>query len=528
MPAESGDTRSTELRLPRAWSMIFRGFQLARDPYKITIAVMAVIILTLGWWILGGIFNPDTNTHGQWPANADRGLNPLSVVMNPEEHGRFFSKEFWIGSANEGPPLQVEPFRQFFQPVIDLFKYTPAKSQWWYSFFGIALTLVVWGIAAGAITRIAAVQLARNEQIGIGEAIGYARKKFFDYILGPAIPLIIAGVLALINAIGGELTQVPYLGSIVVAILLPLPILSSLIIAAMVVAFIGWPLFYATISAEGSDSFDALSRTLAYITQRAWSYIKYTLTAIVYSIVVVLIVVFLASFAVYLVRWSVGLAPGLGWQDTGDPIGSSFTLAPRSYQWRDLLVGENHPGVRFHNNMNNHLFKGNNLEEFQKGLKDKKPLADLLPADVLAQLGLKDKTISDGNYSILSEFYTSRKAEDLRKNDSKFDFVWAHMNWGQKLAAWITAFWTHLLFLGLVGFAYSLFWCSGTIIYFLLRKEVDETDYEEVYIEDEEDLIPPPLPPASAPPAPVPPPPSAGNAGSPPDLPKTTEIPKLD
>jgi hypothetical protein len=91
------------------------------------------------------------------------------------------------------------------------------------------------------------------------------------------------------------------------------------------------------------------------------------------------------------------------------------------------------------------------------------------------------------------------------------------MNWGQKTAAGITAFWTHLLFLFLVGFAYSLFWCLGMVIYFLLRKEVDETEYEEVYVEDEDELIPPvPAAPGgtqmpASPPAisPVPTPPAA-------------------
>jgi hypothetical protein len=59
----------------------------------------------------------------------------------------------------------------------------------------------------------------------------------------------------------------------------------------------------------------------------------------------------------------------------------------------------------------------------------------------------------------------------------------------------------------MLGFAYSLFWSASTIIYFLLRKAVDETDLDEVYMEEEQDeLFPRPVsPPDVSTPAPPPP-----------------------
>jgi hypothetical protein len=65
-----------------------------------------------------------------------------------------------------------------------------------------------------------------------------------------------------------------------------------------------------------------------------------------------------------------------------------------------------------------------------------------------------------------------------------------------RVAAWILGFWLHLVFLGMLGFTYSLFWSASTIIYFLLRKNVDETDLDEVYLEEEQDdLFPRPVTP---------------------------------
>ena len=49
------------------------------------------------------------------------------------------------------------------------------------------------------------------------------------------------------------------------------------------------------------------------------------------------------------------------------------------------------------------------------------------------------------------------------------------------------AFWVGLVWLLTVGFAYSYFWSASTLIYFLLRKDVDATEIEEVYIEEEEE-----------------------------------------
>ena len=41
----------------------------------------------------------------------------------------------------------------------------------------------------------------------------------------------------------------------------------------------GWPLMWATISAEGTDSFDALSRSYAYTFQRPLHYLFYAIVA---------------------------------------------------------------------------------------------------------------------------------------------------------------------------------------------------------------------------------------------------------
>lgn len=80
-------------------------------------------------------------------------------------------------------------------------------------------------------------------------------------------------------------------------------------------------------------------------------------------------------------------------------------------------------------------------------------------------------------------------------------------------------FWDGLLGLLLNGFAFGLFWCLYSAIYLLLRRDVDETEVDEVFIDEDEHALPQVVPhPASdsqtqddASPAPK----SAGETGHP-------------
>src|SRR5205085_2153130 len=68
-------------------------------------------------------------------------------------------------------------------------------------------------------------------------------------------------------------------------------------------------------------------------------------------------------------------------------------------------------------------------------------------------------------------------------------------------------FWVTLLFLMVLGFGYSFFWTASTMIYLLMRRKVDDTDIDEVYLEEEPGSDPyAGPPPATLPMAPPPPP----------------------
>jgi hypothetical protein len=81
----------------------------------------------------------------------------------------------------------------------------------------------------------------------------------------------------------------------------------------------------------------------------------------------------------------------------------------------------------------------------------------------------------------------------------------AYMNgleWHSKIGAGLVGFWLTLLFLMMLGFGYSFFWTASSMIYLLMRKKVDETEMDEIYVEEEE--YDDPMPPVATAPAPAP------------------------
>jgi hypothetical protein len=275
-------------------------------------------------------------------------------------------------------------------------------------------TVATWAFFGGAITRMAAVQLTRKEKIGMSEALRFAWARYASFFSAPLFPLLFVSFILVLLMLYGFLHLIPVVGDILVdGVGWPLVILGGIVMAVILVGLVGWPLMYATISVEGSDSFDALSRSYSYVYQCPWHYLWNCVVAIAYGAALVFFVGFMGSFMVYLGKWGVSQTPGVQYFDR-DPA-YLFVYAPESFGWRALLL-------------------------------EGSPYADpALAADALES-----------------------------------------MKWYNKLGAIMVSAWVYAAFLIVVGFAYSYFWCASTIIYLLMRRQVDDTDLDEIYLEEDE------------------------------------------
>ncbi len=510
MAADKVDLRDVSLRQLFPWTELFRGFQVALDPKKLLLAAAGIVVMAFGWWLLSVIFyagrtEPDWNSpayqtgegnreaewdrfkvdrrkwnllvraaapgpqeakpedladtyteyqqikpqwdegkrafvvdgktlvagekpYGElrtWPWFENRGPNPYLLVTGqagyrgPEGQTSFGPWErghFWDWLFTKQVPVLIEPLIKFLKPIVFLLQ---TRAGFWNRlYFSLVLlwTLATWALFGGAITRLAVVQVARKDKISMGEAVRFSLSRYLSLFSAPLFPLLCVLVIVIFLVIYGFFHLIPWFGDVVVDGLgWPLVILAGLAMAVVLVGLVGWPMMYATISAEGSDSFDALSRSYSYVYQNPWQYLWYAVVSLVYGAAVVFFVVFMGSLMVYLGKWGVGQTPFLASVDREPEF--LFIYAPTSFGWRELL---------------------------------------LHGSPALTAAGGVDP-----------------------------GFV-AHLSVANKVGAFMVAVWLYLVFLMVIGFAYSYFWSASTIIYLLMRRKVDDTELDEIYLEDED------------------------------------------
>ncbi|WP_029630096.1 hypothetical protein [Zavarzinella formosa] len=500
---------------PTSWTKLFGTFLVALDPFKLLVAAAGILATALGWWLISIIFyyswsipkqsdydskkfpegtteeqraqlkddafrkdmatwalmyelggpsdrsnkdvtaiyakwyqetHPDkalrnvhlANGHGgkyrTMPWNEDRGPNPFlltkSVISGSSGERREFIGWFF---SNQLPNL-VEPLLKFLTPVYYLFD---ARASFWVYIYLLLLIfwlLVVWGFFGGVITRMAVLQLTGKEGGGIREAFGFVKNRYLSYLLSPMVPLLLIGFMVLCCILFGIIHWIPLLGDFVDGIFWFLPLLAGLVMSLMLLGMVGYPLMYPTLSAEGSDTFDAMSRSYNYVYESPWHYIWYSLVAVVYGAVLVLFVVTVGSAAAYLSKWGVSKWPTFGADRSPEYL---FIYSPQSLGWRELMLQGSPAAINDEGEVLN-------------------PAAN---------------TVFMDNYS-----------------------------WYNHAGAAMTSFWITLVFMLVIGFGYSYFWTAATQVYLLMRKRVDETDYDEVYVE--EDL--PPQSPVTVTPTPTP------------------------
>jgi hypothetical protein len=484
---------------PASWTKLFGTFLVALDPFKLLVAAAGILATALGWWLISVIFysawtTPNIETYRQkankkaddYPTQEEReayaqdqyaraldswalmhelaGPTERNVPLYAEYYQRRHpDKATWNlrlaygkggkyrtmpWAENRGPnpylsvrtmvggtggerrhvlsqfatyqvPNLIEPLLKFLTPVYYL---TDARASFWvyiYLLLLILWLLVVWAFFGGVITRMAVLQLTGKEGGGLREAIGYVRRRYLSYLLSPLVPLALIGFLVLCCMLFGIIHWVPGLGDFWDGLFWWLPLLAGLVMTLLLVGMIGYPMMYTTLSTEGSDTFDALSRSYNYVYESPWHYLWYSIVAIAYGALLTLFVIVVGSLATYLAKWGVSKFPAWGADRSPEYL---FVYAPESLGWKKLLT-------------------------------DGSPLA-----------------IND-----LGDPLSPPEYERWRNNYA----------WYNEAGAAMTSFWVHLVFLMVIGFSYSYFWTASTQMYLLMRRRVDETEMDEVYVEEE-------------------------------------------
>lgn len=375
--AEDRDTvRTIAWQQVFPWLRLFSALRMALNFKALVLAAIAVSGMVAGWRVLGSLFADSENAEltaqiayfGTWPWEETVASAPLE---------RLFSLEMWQSQS----PLLVAwnevsaPFVQMYEaPSVVNFTYLLCCALW---------SLLVWAFFGAYITRMAAVAFARHENASLGQLAAFVSPRLSAYFVAPLFPILGTFLTAAFMAALGALMRTD-IGVLVASLAWPLVLLGSFIMAFLLLGlFFGFPLMWGSISAEGTDSFGALSHSYSYVYQRPLAYLVYAVIAAIVGVLGWYLVSLFAYWILALSQW------GISWGS-----GSARLAA---------IEGPDSMG-----------------------------------------------RIADTGAAII-------------------------------------VFWTNCVRTLAFGFIFSYFWSASTVIYFLLRREVDATELDEIFMPDEHD-----------------------------------------
>ena len=358
-----------------AWEQVFPSLRLfsalrmALNFKALVLSAIAVSGTVAGWRALAQMFaDSETPQLTTWPWDQP-------VAAAPVE--RLVSLETW---QSHSPLLFAwnelsAPFLQMFEaPNFANFTYLLCCALW---------SLVVWAFFGGAITRLAAVTIARQENASLGQLAAFLSPRLSAYVVAPLFPILGTFLMAALMAVLGLLMRSD-VGVLLGSLAWPLVLLGGFMMAFLLIGlFFGFPLMWGSISAEGTDAFGALSHAYSYVYQRPLKYLLYAGMAAIIGVPGWFLVSWFADWVLKLSAW------GITW-------GSGAA------QWTSI-----------------------------QGPESMGRIADT--------------------------------------------------------GAAIIGFWTNCVHTLAFAFIFSFFWSASTVIYFLLRRLVDATELDEIYMPDEPD-----------------------------------------
>jgi hypothetical protein len=333
------------------WLSILRVFRLAISARGLVLGAAGILLTTIGWCLLARAFCGDIRELS--PANAVRPtawLRPFAacpwrgatgIASDPES-------QTCLGSClNAGAPAtdphtqgaaaagSKDPTPRAGEPVewgSDVSWWRSPMLNPWYVLSQPALAslskthfavrdvaclilcgvwgVLVWSFFGTALCRTAAVRLAADEQIGWGAALRFAGRKWPACLLAPLLPIggVVAATIPVL--ILGWIIRAN-VGLLLGGLLWPLVLVAAFVMAVLLLgALFGWPLMWSAISTEGTDTFDALSRSYAYLFQRPLRCLFYVVVAAFLGWLGWLLVLGFSEGVIYLGYWAAGWGCG--------------------------------------------------------------------------------------------------------------------------------------------------------------------------------------------------------------------------
>jgi len=314
---------------------IFQTFRMAIQPTKLIIAFMAVATICLAGWIMDlsrTVEQGEVIELQKYMTDPDQVKSYIDNLGQTGGRTGVFSTLWHFGSIKFHAALK-ELFELNLTSVgRNIVDYSKAigwavRYHFVYCIIFVVIKLAVISVAGGAICRIAALQFAQGEKPGLTEALRFSTKRFTSFFTAPLAPVGIIIFTGLFISLLGLIGNIPRAGELIMGIFMLLALIAGALIAIVLIgAVVGFNLMFPSVAYDGSDCFDAISRSFSYVYAKPWRMLFYSAIAAVYGAICYTFVRFFAFLLFSVTYWFLKLGVlGDNSKLTAIWPGSSFT-----------------------------------------------------------------------------------------------------------------------------------------------------------------------------------------------------------
>lgn len=173
----------------------------------------------------------------------------------------------------------------------------------------IALLLVlpliaILAVVGGAISRSTAIEFAKGKFATSDDTLGFALKRTRQFIGAVIGPIVACVLIYLLIALGGLLLSVPVLDVIGSILYFPALVLGIFATVVLMLHVLALPMIVPALAVEGTDAFDAVQRSYAYVISKPLRYLVYTLLLMTLGILSAAVFTMLADISIEMTDWA--------------------------------------------------------------------------------------------------------------------------------------------------------------------------------------------------------------------------------
>lgn len=157
--------------------------------------------------------------------------------------------------------------------------------RWFLALLSVCMLFIL-AFFGGTLARMAALDATGSGHVPMMGAFHFVCQRYLWFILTPLLPVILIVALGLLQVAGGfvffNVPVLDMLGGFLFFIALGIGFAIAIL---LIFTLATYPLFYPALVMEGSDSFDAVSRSFNYLVTRPWHWFFYSVLALIYGAV---------------------------------------------------------------------------------------------------------------------------------------------------------------------------------------------------------------------------------------------------